>query len=138
MNLILRLLIFFQNKKSSSKRDKEVELKNDSNIKSEFENHIQKELRTSSSEQENEVKSTLVCNGTSIEESKTASCTEVNPVCEWGQEEGVSLADQVREAAESVLQESGFVYQESIGLYYDRSTGYYYDQVSHLIFFSMP
>ncbi|XP_013187483.2 angiogenic factor with G patch and FHA domains 1 isoform X1 [Amyelois transitella] len=38
-----------------------------------------------------------------------------------------SIADQVKEAAQSVLQQSGMVYVESAGMYYDYKTGYYYN-----------
>ncbi|XP_033229406.1 angiogenic factor with G patch and FHA domains 1 isoform X3 [Belonocnema kinseyi] len=38
-----------------------------------------------------------------------------------------SIVDQVKEAAESALQQTGFVYEETSGLYYDYNTGYYYD-----------
>ncbi|XP_065350453.1 angiogenic factor with G patch and FHA domains 1 isoform X2 [Cloeon dipterum] len=47
---------------------------------------------------------------------------------------GMSIADQVKEIAESAVQETGFVYQESLGLYYDSSTGYYYDQNTGLYY----
>ncbi|KAJ2948542.1 hypothetical protein O0L34_g7795 [Tuta absoluta] len=42
-------------------------------------------------------------------------------------EEGKSIADQVKEAAQSALQQSGMVYVESAGMYYDYKTGYYYN-----------
>jgi len=45
---------------------------------------------------------------------------------------GMSIADQVKEIAENVVQETGFVYHESLGLYYDNNTGYYYDPVIKL------
>ncbi|XP_050674691.1 angiogenic factor with G patch and FHA domains 1 isoform X2 [Leptidea sinapis] len=38
-----------------------------------------------------------------------------------------SIADQVMEVAQSVVQESGMVYVESAGMYYDYKTGYYYN-----------
>ncbi|KAJ8872544.1 hypothetical protein PR048_026150 [Dryococelus australis] len=41
-----------------------------------------------------------------------------------------SLADQVKQAAESAMQQTGFVYEATSGMYYDYSTGYYYDAVS--------
>ncbi|XP_059488851.1 angiogenic factor with G patch and FHA domains 1 isoform X2 [Neocloeon triangulifer] len=47
---------------------------------------------------------------------------------------GLSIADQVKEIAENVVQETGFVYHESLGLYYDNSTGYYYDQNTGLYY----
>ncbi|XP_026320635.1 angiogenic factor with G patch and FHA domains 1 isoform X1 [Hyposmocoma kahamanoa] len=42
-------------------------------------------------------------------------------------EEGKSIADQVKEVAQSALQQSGMVYVESAGMYYDYKTGYYYN-----------
>ena len=45
--------------------------------------------------------------------------------------ETVSIADSLKATAEAVvLQQSGFVYDETSGLYYDYNTGYYYDNVS--------
>merc|ERR1711981_507389 len=41
--------------------------------------------------------------------------------------EEVSIADQVRKAAEEVIQRQGMVYEETSGLYYDYNSGYYYD-----------
>ncbi|XP_059060911.1 angiogenic factor with G patch and FHA domains 1-like isoform X2 [Achroia grisella] len=38
-----------------------------------------------------------------------------------------SIADQVKEVAQSALQESGMVYVETAGMYYDYKTGYYYN-----------
>lgn len=43
-----------------------------------------------------------------------------------------SIAEQVKEVAQSTLQESGMVYVESAGMYYDYKTGYYYNSVSNL------
>merc|ERR1712013_81074 len=40
---------------------------------------------------------------------------------------GASLAEQVREAATSVLQQQGMVYEETSGLYYDYKSGHYFD-----------
>ncbi|KZC06598.1 Angiogenic factor with G patch and FHA domains 1 [Dufourea novaeangliae] len=42
-------------------------------------------------------------------------------------ETSVSIVDQVKEAAESALLQTGFVYEETSGLYYDYNSGYYYD-----------
>jgi hypothetical protein len=67
-------------------------------------------------------------------EHKNGWSSQKNKEDDSGWCEGESLADQVREVAESVLQESGFVYHESLGLYYDRSTGYYYDQNTGLYY----
>lgn len=41
-----------------------------------------------------------------------------------------SIADQVKEVAQSALQQTGMVYVESAGMYYDYKTGYYYNSVS--------
>lgn len=38
-----------------------------------------------------------------------------------------SLVDDITEAAESAVQNTGFVYEETSGLYYDYNTGYYYN-----------
>lgn len=45
-------------------------------------------------------------------------------------ESGKSIAEQVKEAAQSAMQQSGMVYIESAGMYYDYKTGYYYSSVS--------
>jgi hypothetical protein len=45
-------------------------------------------------------------------------------------EESQSLAEQVKEAAQSAMQLTGFVYEETSGMYYDYNTGYYYNAVS--------
>ncbi|XP_063367035.1 angiogenic factor with G patch and FHA domains 1 isoform X2 [Cydia amplana] len=37
-----------------------------------------------------------------------------------------SIAEQVKEAAQSAMQQSGMVFVESAGMYYDYKTGYYY------------
>lgn len=42
-------------------------------------------------------------------------------------EETWSLAEQVKEAAQTAMQLTGFVYEETSGMYYDYSTGYYYN-----------
>ncbi|XP_011332504.1 angiogenic factor with G patch and FHA domains 1 isoform X2 [Ooceraea biroi] len=41
--------------------------------------------------------------------------------------ESSSIVDQVKQVAESVLLQTGFVYEETSGMYYDYNTGYYYD-----------
>ncbi|GLH03632.1 Uncharacterized protein GBIM_09505 [Gryllus bimaculatus] len=46
----------------------------------------------------------------------------------WRERETASsVAEQVKEAAESALKQTGFVYEESSGMYYDYNTGYYYN-----------
>lgn len=40
-----------------------------------------------------------------------------------------SITEQVKQVAESALQQTGFVYEETSGLYYDYNSGYYYDGV---------
>lgn len=42
-----------------------------------------------------------------------------------------SIADQVKEVAQSALRETGMVYVESARMYYDYKTGYYYNSVSN-------
>ncbi|XP_056022574.1 angiogenic factor with G patch and FHA domains 1-like isoform X2 [Ostrea edulis] len=41
--------------------------------------------------------------------------------------ENLSIADELKQAAEEAVQETGYVYDESSGLYYDKNSGYYYD-----------
>ncbi|XP_052755949.1 angiogenic factor with G patch and FHA domains 1 isoform X2 [Galleria mellonella] len=48
-------------------------------------------------------------------------------IAEENGENDKSIADQVKEVAQSALQESGMVYVESAGMYYDYKTGYYYN-----------
>ncbi|XP_038211526.1 angiogenic factor with G patch and FHA domains 1-like isoform X2 [Zerene cesonia] len=47
-----------------------------------------------------------------------------------------SIADQVKEVAQSAMQESGMVYVESAGMYYDYKTGYYYNSELGLYYHS--
>ncbi|KPJ03949.1 Angiogenic factor with G patch and FHA domains 1 [Papilio xuthus] len=42
-------------------------------------------------------------------------------------DKGKSIAEQVKEVAQSALNESGMVYVEAAGMYYDYKTGYYYN-----------
>ncbi|XP_072942492.1 uncharacterized protein [Epargyreus clarus] len=42
-------------------------------------------------------------------------------------EQEKSIAEQVKEVAQSAMQQSGMVYVESAGMYYDYKTGYYYN-----------
>lgn len=43
--------------------------------------------------------------------------------------EPASFIDEIRQAAENIQNENGFVYEPTSGLYYDRITGYYYNAV---------
>lgn len=45
-------------------------------------------------------------------------------------DERQSMAEQVKQAAQNAMQQTGFVYEETSGMYYDYSTGYYYNAVS--------
>jgi hypothetical protein len=45
-------------------------------------------------------------------------------------EERHSVAEQVKQAAQNAMQQTGFVYEETSGMYYDYNTGYYYNAVS--------
>ncbi|XP_014232763.1 angiogenic factor with G patch and FHA domains 1-like [Trichogramma pretiosum] len=45
-----------------------------------------------------------------------------------------SFIDEIKEAAEMSVQQTGFVYDENSGLYYDHKTGYYYDPKSGLYY----
>jgi hypothetical protein len=49
-------------------------------------------------------------------------------------EERQSVAEQVKEAAQNAMQQTGFVYEETSGMYYDYNTGYYYNAVSMIRF----
>ncbi|XP_063238229.1 angiogenic factor with G patch and FHA domains 1 [Bacillus rossius redtenbacheri] len=51
----------------------------------------------------------------------TSSCIDVGKIAH------TNLADEVKQAAESAMQQTGFVYEATSGMYYDYSTGYYYD-----------
>ncbi|XP_021936806.1 angiogenic factor with G patch and FHA domains 1 isoform X2 [Zootermopsis nevadensis] len=42
-------------------------------------------------------------------------------------DERQSMAEQVKQAAQNAMQQTGFVYEETSGMYYDYSTGYYYN-----------
>ena len=46
------------------------------------------------------------------------------------EDKNVSIIDQVTEAAESAMLETGYVYEKTTGLYYHCKSGYYYDTVS--------
>lgn len=43
---------------------------------------------------------------------------------------GLSIAEEIRSAAEDALKQTGFVYEPTSGMYYDYKTGYYYNAVS--------
>jgi len=47
---------------------------------------------------------------------------------------GLSLAEQVKAAAEEAVNESGFVYNEETGLYYDSNTQLYYNSETGLYY----
>lgn len=53
---------------------------------------------------------------------------------ELGWESGLSIADQVKAAAEEAVNQSGFVYDESTGLYYDSNTQLYYNSETGLYY----
>lgn len=53
---------------------------------------------------------------------------------ETGWATGLSIADQVKAAAEEAVNQSGFVFQEETGLYYDSSTQLYYSAESGLYY----
>ncbi|XP_013137177.1 PREDICTED: angiogenic factor with G patch and FHA domains 1 isoform X2 [Papilio polytes] len=69
-----------------------------------------------------------------IKETKEETNSEENlesKLSEWKlqdeEDKGKSIADQVKEAAQSALNENGMVFVESAGMYYDYKTGYYYN-----------
>lgn len=47
---------------------------------------------------------------------------------------GLSIADQVKAAAEEAVNQSGFVYNEETGLYYDSNTQLYYNSETGLYY----
>ena len=47
---------------------------------------------------------------------------------------GLSIADQVKAAAEEAVNQSGFVYNEETGLYYDNTTQLYYNSETGLYY----
>lgn len=47
---------------------------------------------------------------------------------------GLSIADQVKAAAEEAVNQSGFIYQEETGLYYDNNTQLYYSSETGLYY----
>lgn len=76
------------------------------------------------------------CNDTSKE--KSVENYEISPSKSWvvnsNSDKEKSIAEQVKEVAQTTLQESGMVFVESAGMYYDYKTGYYYNSVSNLKF----
>lgn len=69
---------------------------------------------------------------TQMETMKTKKCEE-SLEAGWNLHDGsgeMSLAEQVKEVAQTALQQTGMVYVESAGMYYDYKTGYYYNSVS--------
>nr|CAG4641911.1 EOG090X0AIB [Eurycercus lamellatus] len=60
--------------------------------------------------------------------------TEPSTSEDVGWESGLSIADQVKAAAEEAVNQSGFVYDESTGLYYDSSTQLYYNSETGLYY----
>lgn len=66
---------------------------------------------------------------TQMETMKTKKCEE-SLEAGWNLHDGsgeMSLAEQVKEVAQTALQQTGMVYVESAGMYYDYKTGYYYN-----------
>ena len=53
---------------------------------------------------------------------------------EVGWSSGLSLAEQVKAAAEEAVNQSGYVYNEETGLYYDSNTQLYYNSESGLYY----
>lgn len=47
-------------------------------------------------------------------------------------EKNLSIVEEIKQVAEEVVQEIGYVYDEVFGFYYDKNSGYYYDFVSLL------
>ena len=53
---------------------------------------------------------------------------------EVGWESGLSIAEQVKAAAEAAVNQSGYVYDETTGLYYDSNTQLYYSSETGLYY----
>lgn len=60
--------------------------------------------------------------------------TEPSGSDEVGWASGLSIADQVKAAAEEAVNQSGFVYNEETGLYYDNTTQLYYNSETGLYY----
>lgn len=58
--------------------------------------------------------------------------TEVDDLLEDGElvNDVADFVEEIKQAAQSVSVQSGFVYEPTSGLYYDCSTGYYYNAVN--------
>ncbi|XP_077295160.1 uncharacterized protein LOC143917461 isoform X2 [Arctopsyche grandis] len=71
-------------------------------------------------------------------QTESTSANEIDVNLSWkvsdNVENSVSLADQVKEAAENALQQTGMVYEETSGMYYDYNTGYYYNAATGLYY----
>ena len=65
---------------------------------------------------------------TAVEFKRSVIFGDNGGVCCWMQAE--SIADCVKTAAGSAMQESQFIYDAETGLYYDCVSGQYYDAVS--------
>ncbi|XP_023954362.2 angiogenic factor with G patch and FHA domains 1 isoform X2 [Bicyclus anynana] len=87
------------------------------------------ELKNFINEKENDTKETQTDNLHTTEDKTNNNSDKVSTA--WGvQSDGdniKSIADQVKEVAQSALQQSGMVYVETAGMYYDYKTGYYYN-----------
>ncbi|CAH0724388.1 unnamed protein product, partial [Brenthis ino] len=81
--------------------------------------------KTDSYTQTVELEATHSSNQTSIQDAKDLKSTPWNIQSNGDNEK--SIAEQVKEVAQSALQETGMVYVESAGMYYDYKTGYYYN-----------
>lgn len=84
--------------------------------------------KTDSYTQTEELEATHSSNEKSVQDAKYLKSTPWN--IQSNGEIKKSIAEQVKEVAQSALQETGMVYVESAGMYYDYKTGYYYNSVS--------
>lgn len=66
-----------------------------------------------------------------IEENEDNLKSEVDDLLEEGEliNDVADFVEEIKQAAQSVSVQSGFVYEPTSGLYYDCSTGYYYNAV---------
>lgn len=74
-----------------------------------------------------------------IEISEEIFKTEVEDLLEEGEiiNDVADFVEEIKQAAQSVSVQSGFVYEPTSGLYYDCSTGYYYNAVKQIFFVAL-
>lgn len=68
-------------------------------------------------------------------DAKMKSQTEMSLNDVSSQWESSNIIQEVKELAQDITSQLGYVFMEEIGMYYDHSTGYYYDDVSKYYLF---